>query len=187
LLRTDIDEHELLAVDASHSVDGGIVKGMGAGARLGQGLDVVAGVAERAVDHAGDERYLADWLPVHGSGRRHAAFPVDQAEALQDSYARYGTYLLSQAFPEGSPTHPAYLTGHGTVARACITVLKFFYDGNAPFTHAVVPSNDGLSLLPYNGSGPLTVNGELHKLAHNISRSATVSTPGSIGAAIRCT
>lgn len=94
---------------------------------------------------------------------------VINSEALQNSYARYGTYLLSQAFPEGSPTHPAYPTGHGTVAGACITVLKFFYDGNAPFTRAVVPSNDGLSLLPYNGSGPLTVSGELHKLAHNIS------------------
>jgi hypothetical protein len=94
---------------------------------------------------------------------------VTNSNALQESYARYGTYLLSQAFPEGAPTHPAYPTGHGTVAGACITVLKFFYDGSAPFTHAVVPSSDGLSLLPYNGSGPLTVNGELHKLAHNIS------------------
>jgi hypothetical protein len=55
------------------------------------------------------------------------------------------------------------------VAGACITVLKFFYDGSAPFTRAVVPSSDGLSLLPYNGSAPLTVNGELHKLAHNVS------------------
>jgi hypothetical protein len=94
---------------------------------------------------------------------------VKNSKALQESYARYGTYLLSQAFPEGSPTHPAYPTGHGTVTGACITVLKFFYDCTAPFTHAVVPSDDGLSLLPYNGSGPLTVNGELHKLAHNIS------------------
>ena len=34
-------------------------------------------------------------------------------------------------FPEGSPAHPAYPTGHGTVAGACITVLKFFYDGDS--------------------------------------------------------
>jgi hypothetical protein len=27
-------------------------------------------------------------------------------------------YFLPQAFPEGSPTHPAYPTGHGTVAVA---------------------------------------------------------------------
>jgi len=94
---------------------------------------------------------------------------VLNSAALKESHARHGTYLLSQAFPEGSPTHPAYPTGHGTVAGACITVLKFFFDGTAPFTDAVTPSRDGLSLEPYNGPGPLTVNGELHKLAHNIS------------------
>ena len=94
---------------------------------------------------------------------------VINSQALQTSFARHGSYLLSQAFPEGSPTHPAYPTGHGTVAGACITVLKFFFDGTAPFTSAVVPASDGLSLLPFNGPGPLTVNGELHKLAHNIS------------------
>jgi hypothetical protein len=32
------------------------------------GLDVFAGVAESAVDHAGDEGHLADRLPVHGFG-----------------------------------------------------------------------------------------------------------------------
>jgi hypothetical protein len=89
--------------------------------------------------------------------------------ALKTSYARNGSYLLSQAFPEGSPTHPAYPTGHGTVAGACITVLKFFFDGTAPLSYRVTPSSDGLSLGPYNGPGPLSVNGELHKLAHNIS------------------
>jgi hypothetical protein len=82
-----------------------------------------------------------------------------------------GSYLLSQAFPEGSPAHPAYPTGHGTVGGACITVLKFFFDGNAPIVNPLVPSADGLTLEPYNGSdaGQMTVNGELHKLAHNIS------------------
>ncbi len=94
---------------------------------------------------------------------------VLKSEALKQSHARYGSWLLSQAFPEGSPTHPAYPTGHGTVAGACITVLKFFFNGDAPFTYRVVPSADGLSLNPYNGPGPLTVNGELHKLAHNVS------------------
>jgi hypothetical protein len=91
--------------------------------------------------------------------------------ALQQSHAKYGSYLLSQAFPEGSPAHPAYPTGHGTVAGACITVLKFFYDGDATITKPLVPAADGLSLTPYTGpdSGKLTVNGELHKLAHNIS------------------
>jgi len=91
--------------------------------------------------------------------------------ALQQSQLKNGSYLLSQAFPEGSPSHPAYPTGHGTVAGACITVLKFFYDGDAVIPTPVVPSSSGLTLEPYNGAdaGQMTVNGELHKLAHNIS------------------
>ena len=34
-----------------------------------------------------------------------------------------------------------------------------------------MPTSDGLSLVPYAGAdgGQLTVNGELHKLGHNIS------------------
>jgi hypothetical protein len=32
---------------------------------------------------------------------------------LQQSFNKYGTWLLSQAFPEVSPTHPSYPTGHG--------------------------------------------------------------------------
>jgi len=91
--------------------------------------------------------------------------------AVQRSFSRYGDYFLSQAFPEGSPTHPAYPTGHGTVAGASITILKFFFDGDFVIPNPVVPSSDGLSLAPYTGgdAGQITVNGELNKLAHNIS------------------
>ena len=91
--------------------------------------------------------------------------------AVQSSFARYGDYFLSQAFPEGSPTHPAYPTGHGVVAGACITILKFFFDGDFVIPHPVVPSSGGRSLVPYTGgdAGQITVNGELNKLAHNIS------------------
>jgi hypothetical protein len=91
----------------------------------------------------------------------------------------YGSYLLPQAFPEGSPTHPCYPTGHGAVAGACITAIKFFYDGTqkiqplltAAGRNVVVPSDDGLTLNPYTGSdsGSLDINGELSKLAFNIS------------------
>ena len=89
--------------------------------------------------------------------------------AVQASFNKYGSYLLSQAFPEGSPTHPSYPTGHGVVAGACITVLKFFFDGDHVFQHPVMPADDGLSLVPFTGSDPLTVNGELNKLGHNVS------------------
>jgi hypothetical protein len=93
------------------------------------------------------------------------------SQGLQQSFNKYGTWLLSQAFPEGSPTHPSYPTGHGVVGGACITVLKFFFDGNFMIPNPVVPADDGLSLDPYTGSdaGQLTVNGELNKLGHNVS------------------
>lgn len=96
---------------------------------------------------------------------------VLDSAALALSYLRNDSYLLSQAFPEGSPAHPAYPTGHGTVAGACITVLKFFFDGASVIINPVIPSADGLTLEAYAGSGAgqMTVNGELHKLAHNIS------------------
>lgn len=93
------------------------------------------------------------------------------SQALAQSYKNYGSYLLAQAFPEGSPAHPAYPTGHGTVAGACITVLKFFFDGSFVIPNPVMPSPDGLALAPYTGAGAgqLTVNGELNKLGHNVT------------------
>jgi hypothetical protein len=55
------------------------------------------------------------------------------------------------------------------VGGACITVLKFFFDGNFVIPNPKVPSDDGLSLLDYPGPDVLTVNGELNKLGHNVS------------------
>ncbi len=108
-----------------------------------------------------------------GSIQGHVSNTVLKSQALQASYAATSntSYLLSQAFPEGSPTHPAYPTGHGVVAGACITVLKFFFDGDTLIENPMVPTNTGQMLMPYtgHGAGSLTVNGELHKLAHNIS------------------
>ena len=96
---------------------------------------------------------------------------VLNSQGLQQSFNKYGSWLLAQAFPEGSPAHPSYPTGHGTVAGACITVLKFFFDGDFVIPNPVVSSDDGLALVPYTeaDAGPLTVNGELNKLGHNVS------------------
>jgi hypothetical protein len=96
---------------------------------------------------------------------------VLNSQALKASYDANNSWFLSQAFPEGSPTHPAYPTGHGVVAGACITALKFFYDGNFVIPTPLAPTPDGLSVYPYSGpdAGSLTINGELNKLAHNIS------------------
>jgi hypothetical protein len=43
------------------------------------------------------------------------------------------TQFLPMAFPEGSPMHPAYGAGHATVAGACVTILKAFFDTSAVF------------------------------------------------------
>lgn len=96
---------------------------------------------------------------------------VLNSKAVKSAFTTNASYFLSQAFPEGSPTHPAYPTGHGTVAGACITVLKFFFDGGFVIPDPQVPSKDGTTLRKYMGgdAGQITVNGELHKLAHNIS------------------
>jgi len=91
--------------------------------------------------------------------------------APQHVFSKYGTYLLPQTYPEGSPSHPCYPTGHGTVAGACITFLKFFFDQTHVFPSPMVPTRDGLFLVPYTGpdAGQITVEGELNKLAHNIA------------------
>src|SRR6185312_1186498 len=97
---------------------------------------------------------------------------VSSSQAVAEAFATNNSYLLSQAFPEGSPTHPAYPTGHGAVAGACITVLKFFVDGGFHISTPIMPTSNGASTTPYVaplGELPLTVNGELHKLANNIS------------------
>lgn len=96
------------------------------------------------------------------------------SHAVERSFHQNHSYLLGQTFPEGSPTHPAYPTGHGTVAGACMTALKFFYDCEQPvqtFAKPMVPTADGLSRVAYTGAdaSSMTISGELHKLAHNIS------------------
>ncbi|MEM7475118.1 MAG: bromoperoxidase [Planctomycetota bacterium] len=91
--------------------------------------------------------------------------------------------LLPMAFPEGSPMHPAYGAGHATVAGGCVTMLKAFFEmfeDNDSFVErklrsddkdiAFVPTENGKSLKDVSKSeGPLTIQGELDKLAANIS------------------
>ncbi len=94
---------------------------------------------------------------------------ADFGQAVELVRARTGTALLPMAFPEGSPTHPAYGAGHATVAGACVTILKAWFDTGCEMRNPVVASPDGRSLLPYLGGESLKVGGELNKLAANIS------------------
>ena len=124
-----------------------------------------------------------------------------------------GSALLPMAFPEGSPMHPAYGAGHATVAGACVTILKAFFDSGTLLVEKLEdgtsrpicyePNADGSALVSlvakqgeesrpgfvksygakrvdepsyqekpvvqYDDFYPLSVEGELNKLASNIS------------------
>jgi len=104
---------------------------------------------------------------------------VLNSAAVARTFSQYGTYLVPQAFPEGSPTHPCYPTGHGAVGGACCTLLKFFFNGEqklrplllAAGRDLVEPSSDGLSLNTYAGADRdgIDINDELNKVAWNVS------------------
>jgi hypothetical protein len=108
---------------------------------------------------------------VHGRMASKTDYPLHgdvlHSRAVSEVFATRGTYLLPQAYPEGSPLHPSYGAGHAVVAGACVTVLKAFFDETFVFPNPVTPSAGGNSLEPYVGA--LTVGGELNKLASNIA------------------
>jgi hypothetical protein len=116
---------------------------------------------------------------VHNLLTGARSYPLNIAEiqnsaGLAGVYSQNGTYLLPQAFPEGCPLHPSYGAGHATVAGACVTILKAWFDEDYVIPNSVVPTPDGLSLLPYIGA-PLTVAGELNKLASNIATGRNIA------------
>ena len=106
---------------------------------------------------------------VHRTGG--ASYPIHSqllnSNALTQTFNQQGTYLLSQAYPEGSPTHPSYGAGHAAVAGACTTVLKALFNGNATLANPVQANQSGTALVAVGDT--LTVNGELNKLCSNIS------------------
>lgn len=116
---------------------------------------------------------------VHMTKTKQANYPVHSdvlnSEAVSRVFAKHNSYFLPHAFPEGCPQHPSYGQGHSTVAGACATVVKAWFDdqtplGSIPGITISQPSEDGFSLVPYTGSdgGQLTVGGEMNKLAANI-------------------
>ena len=84
-------------------------------------------------------------------------------------YMSAGNAFLPMAFPEGSPTHPAYGAGHATVAGACVTILKAWFDENFVIQNPLMPDATGQTLVPYTGGDTLTVGGELNKIASNVA------------------
>ena len=101
------------------------------------------------------------------------------SNVLNRVFNKWGSHLLAQAFPEGSPTHPSYGAGHATIAGACITILKAWFDEDTVIANPVQASADGTSLVPFVGP-PLTVGGELTSLLQTSQPPAT--SPGCTGA-----
>ncbi|MEM7785301.1 MAG: vanadium-dependent haloperoxidase [Planctomycetota bacterium] len=96
---------------------------------------------------------------------------IKQTTAFKRNQCRYPSGLMPMAFPEGSPMHPAYGAGHATVAGACVTVLKAFFNESTVVKDPQVASADGQELMNYEEADEceLTVGLELDKLAANIS------------------
>nr|AYP65252.1 vanadium-dependent bromine peroxidase [Saccharina japonica] len=97
------------------------------------------------------------------------------------------TFLLPMASAQGSPTHPAYPSGHAINVGAYITSLKAFLGfeaGQRCFPDPVVSNNEGTERIPYVPSGReivgecindkgkkvdgLTYEGELNKVSANV-------------------
>jgi hypothetical protein len=84
--------------------------------------------------------------------------------------ATFGSFLLPQVYPEASPLHPSYPSGHATIAGACVTILKAWFDESFVIQNPVIPNATGTILIPYvapAGEPALTVGNELDKLASN--------------------
>jgi PAP2 superfamily len=109
---------------------------------------------------------------IHNHVTGAAKYPIHSdilnSAALKAVFSAHGTYLLPMPYPAGCPTHPSYPAAHSATVGAGVTMLKALFNESFVIPNPVVPSDDGLSLVPYTGA-PLTVGGELNKLASNIS------------------
>lgn len=111
--------------------------------------------------------------------KEHNGRQADQGFVDSDQNAE--TLLLGQMYPEGSPTHPAYPSGHATMAGAGVTVLKALFDDQASITTTgmrpvgIDPDDPSQHVFIDRGEDydpaihEQTVGSELDKLASNIA------------------
>lgn len=124
--------------------------------------------------------------PVVGNDFSELETAIQATVNAVQAHNASGTKLLPMAFQEGSPMHPSYGAGHATVAGACITILKAYFDTSAVLVNrggeikfanyqsgdlpvAYVPDSTGNALDEVSDGTYLTLEGELNKLAANIS------------------
>ena len=106
---------------------------------------------------------------VHQRVEEGADHPLHAAllgsAALERARARYGALRIAHAYPEGAPGHSAYPAGSAAIAGVSATLLKAYFDERHVIPGAVqpAPGRPG-QVVPWTGT-PLTVGGELDKLA----------------------
>ena len=146
-------------------------------------ITILSEVATRALKAVWYQKWFVHrrLRPEEFGGRVHnrligaASYPLHpsvlNSQAAHEVFRQFGSYLLPQAFSEGCPLHPSYGAGHATVAGACVTILKAFFNESFVIPEPVIPGPDGHTLRPYTGPGAdrLTVGGELNKLAANVA------------------
>jgi len=146
-------------------------------------LSLVTEVATRALKAVWYQKWCVHrrMRPEEFGGRVHnhltgaASYPIDPeifgSQAVELVRRRFGSFLLPQAYPDGCPTHPSYGAGHATVAGACVTILKAWFDESHVIPDPVVPNEQGTALVPYRGPDAdlITVGGELNKVAANVA------------------
>ncbi|TAH34701.1 MAG: phosphoesterase [Planctomycetota bacterium] len=146
-------------------------------------MSLVTEVATRALKAVWFQKWYVHrrLRPEEFGGRIHnhltgvASYPIDaevlNSQAVADVFSQYGTYLLPQPWPEACPLHPAYGSGHATVAGACVTILKAWFDDEAQWPNPMEVVANGTDVRPYRGldAGQMTIGGELNKVAANVA------------------
>lgn len=131
---------------------------------------------------------LPGWIAETEAAQRIRLHNANQNDGVE-------TLFLPMAFSAGSPNHPAYGAGHATVAGACVTVLKAWFDEDAKLMDLIAiaqesdrtkepgqlqgllqPGSHNSGELfdlpsPYtnNDANQMTVGGELNKIASNVA------------------
>ncbi|MCE7914766.1 MAG: phosphoesterase [Nitrosomonas sp. PRO4] len=153
--------------------------------------EVYGGLVQmQCIGHECRQRHygLPGWIAETEAAQRIRLHNANQNDGVE-------TLFLPMAFSAGSPNHPAYGAGHATVAGACVTVLKAWFDEDAKLMDLIAiaqesdrtkepgqlqgllqPGSHNSGELfdlpsPYtnNDANQMTVGGELNKIASNVA------------------
>lgn len=106
------------------------------GKKAAKAAQKALGHFEHAAHESGID--ILDRITAHNS-KINAAKGYKKSDHPNDWIDPDCNALLPMAFPEGSPMHPSYAAGHATVAGACVTILKAFFEMYDPLPKGETP------------------------------------------------